>query len=57
MASVSFDPAFSSAISKESPVIITITPTGKSNGVYLSESSSSGFTVIENNDGKSSIAF
>lgn len=53
--SVAFDPAFSAVVSQESPVIVTVTPTGKSNGVYLSDVSKSGFTVIENNDGKSSV--
>jgi hypothetical protein len=51
--SVSFDPAFTSTVSQESPIIVTVTPTGKSYGVYLSEVSSTGFTVVENNDGKS----
>jgi len=51
--SVVFDQVFAESVSQESPVIITVTPTGKSNGVYLSEVSNTGFTVMENNEGKS----
>jgi hypothetical protein len=36
-------------------VIVTVTPAGKSNGVYLSEVSRNGFTVVENDDGKSTV--
>jgi hypothetical protein len=54
-ASIEFDPAFSSVVSAAEPVIVTVTPLGKSNGVYLSEVTSTGFMVIENNDGKSNI--
>jgi len=53
--SIDFDPAFTAAISSETPVVVTVTPTGNSNGVYLSEVSSKGFKVLENNDGKSSV--
>ena len=53
--SVDFDPAFTSAVSSETPVVVTVTPTGNSNGVYLSEISGKGFKVVENNDGKSSV--
>jgi len=50
---VAFDQAFTSSVSTESPVIITVTPTGKSYGVYISEVSHSGFSILENNEGKS----
>ena len=53
--SVDFDPAFIAAVSSETPVVVTVTPTGNSNGVYLSEFSRKGFKVVENNDGKSSV--
>ena len=53
--SVDFDPVFTSAVSSETPVVVTVTPTGNSNGVYLSEFSATGFKVVENNDGKSSV--
>jgi hypothetical protein len=53
--SIAFDQTFSAAVSSESPVIVTVTPIGNSNGVYLSEVSGNGFTVVENNGGKSNI--
>jgi hypothetical protein len=55
MASIDFDPAFAAAVSSETPVVVTVTPTGNSNGVYLSEVTGKGFKVAENNSGKSSI--
>ena len=54
-ASIAFDPAFTTSVSSETPVIVTVTPIGNSNGVYLSEVSGSGFTVVENNTGRSSV--
>jgi len=53
--SIDFDPAFTAAVSSETPVVVTVTPTGSSNGVYLAEVSGKGFKVAENNDGKSSV--
>ncbi len=53
--SISFDPAFSASVSSDAPVIVTVTPVGNSNGVYLSEVSGNGFTVVENNGGKSNV--
>lgn len=53
--SIDFDPAFADAVSTETPVVVTVTPTGSSNGVYLAEVSGKGFKVAENNDGKSSV--
>lgn len=55
MVSIEFDPAFKAIVSSESPVVVTVTPTGSSNGVYLAEVSSKGFKVAENNNGKSSV--
>ncbi len=54
-ASISFDAAFAASVSSETPVIVTVTPIGNSNGVYLAEVSRSGFTVVENNAGKSNV--
>lgn len=53
---VIFDPAFIHAVSPDEPVIVTVTPLGKSKGVYLDEISGNGFRVMENEDGKSNIA-
>lgn len=55
-ASIAFDPAFAASVSSEAPIIVTVTPTGNSNGVYLATVSKSGFTVVENNDGKNNVA-
>jgi hypothetical protein len=54
-ANIAFDPSFAASVSSEAPVIVTVTPIGNSNGVYLAEVSGSGFTVVENNAGKSNI--
>jgi hypothetical protein len=54
-ASVSFDPVFASAVSKDAPIVITITPIGESNGIHLTETTSAGFSMAENNSGKSNI--
>jgi len=54
-ASIVFDQAFTASVSPDEPVVVTVTPAGNSNGVYLSEVSGNGFTVIENNNGKSNL--
>lgn len=55
--SIQFDDAFASAVSDSEPIVITITPIGKSEGVYLDRVNPDGFDVAENNDGKSSVQF
>lgn len=54
-ANIAFDPSFAASVSSEAPVIVTVTPIGNSNGVYLAEVSAAGFTVVENNAGKSNV--
>jgi len=54
-ANIAFDPAFLASVSSEAPVVVTVTPIGRSNGVFLSDVSADGFTVIESNDGKSNV--
>lgn len=56
-ASIIFDEAFANIVSNSEPVIVTITPIGKSKGVYLDAVDSDGFRVEENENGKSSIQF
>jgi hypothetical protein len=56
MMTIAFDPSFAASVSSEAPIIVTVTPIGNSNGVYLAAVSGSGFTVVENNAGKSSVA-
>jgi hypothetical protein len=52
---IEFDEDFKRVVSPDVPVIVTVTPTGNSNGVYVSEVTKDGFTVMENNGGKSSV--
>ncbi|GAB4368281.1 MAG: hypothetical protein Kow0042_09370 [Calditrichia bacterium] len=54
---IEFDEHFKQAVSKEIPVVVTVTPLGSSNGLYISETRSDGFTVLENNNGKSNVTF
>lgn len=55
--SVSFDQTFTDVISDKVPVIITVTPLGQTRGVYISESDSHGFTLKENDAGRSNADF
>ncbi|HPI85824.1 MAG TPA: hypothetical protein PLR01_05585 [Bacteroidales bacterium] len=52
---ISFDPAFTAALASEESLVITVTPVGESQGVHLSDISTTGFKVMENNAGKSSV--
>lgn len=52
---VPFDKAFSQIISNIDDVIITATPQGKSNGVYIDKISKDGFWIYENNEGTSNV--
>lgn len=54
-ASIKFDQAFVSSVSGGEPIIVTVTPLGSSQGVYLTEISSTGCTIMENNAGKSNV--
>lgn len=55
--SITFDQAFADVVSTDEPIIVTITPIGKSNGVYLDEVDAAGFSVGENNNGRSNVQF
>lgn len=55
--SINFDAAFSGIVSENEPIIVTITPIGQSNGVFLEKVDGRGFNVVENNDGKSNVQF
>ncbi|OFY36453.1 MAG: hypothetical protein A2W91_02610 [Bacteroidetes bacterium GWF2_38_335] len=44
---VNFEESFTQLISDETPVVVTVTPIGKSNGVYLEYVRNSGFKVVE----------
>jgi hypothetical protein len=54
-AGVSFDPAFQAAVSLKEPVVVTVTPTGPCNGVYLSKVNGNGFEMVEMNEGRSNV--
>lgn len=54
-ATIGFDPSFAAVVSADAPIIITVTPIGNSNGVFLAEVNTNSFTVMENNAGKSNI--
>ncbi|MBP6872604.1 MAG: hypothetical protein KBC43_11405 [Bacteroidales bacterium] len=54
-ADIQFDPAFTTIASKTEPVVITVTPIGECNGIHLKSVSASGFTIAENNAGKSNV--
>ena len=54
-ANIFFDQSFAQAVSEKEPIIVTVTPMGNSNGVYLSTVDNRGFSVIENNGGKSNV--
>ena len=52
---VPFERAFSQIISNIEDVIITASPQGKSNGVYIDQITKEGFWLYENNDGTSNV--
>jgi hypothetical protein len=54
---VSFKDAFKNLVSSNEPINITITPTGETNGVYVSKVTSEGFYVKENRNGNSNVSF
>jgi hypothetical protein len=55
--SIQFDDAFANVVSDNEPIVVTITPIGASEGVYLQNVDSKGFSVVENRDGKSNVQF
>ncbi|KPL17752.1 MAG: hypothetical protein AMJ92_11145 [candidate division Zixibacteria bacterium SM23_81] len=54
---IEFGDNFTNAVSSAEPIIVTVTPHGNTNGVYISDVKTSGFTVVENNQGKSTVDF
>ncbi len=52
---VTFDQNFRRVVSSEVPVVVTVTPIGGSQGVHLDRVGPDGFTVMENNAGKSDV--
>jgi len=56
-ADVALDPRFANVIDSSSPYIVTITPEGNSDGLYVANRSASAFTVRESQGGRSTIGF
>ncbi len=56
-ATITFDEAFINAVSPDFPVVVTVTPMGLTQGLYLTETSTSGFGVAEAGDAKSNTRF
>lgn len=54
---VSFSRKLSPLLSSEEPITVTVTPLGNSQGLYIENVTTEGFTVVENNNGTSSVKF
>jgi len=54
---IEFEEAFKKIISSETRPNVVVTPLAECNGIYISEISENGFTVVENNAGRSNIEF
>jgi len=57
VANIQFDEKYNNLISEKESIIITVTPNGQTNGVFIQNSKTTGFTVVENNGGKSNTTF
>lgn len=56
-ATIQFDSKYVQFISAQNPVLVTVTPNGESNGVFVTNTTRNGFTVQENNHGQSNVPF
>ncbi|MBN2541530.1 hypothetical protein JXI42_01550 [bacterium] len=54
---IGFDENFKALVSHEIPVVVTVSPLGSCEGIYISGIDARGFTVIEDHGGKSNIGF
>lgn len=54
-ATVFFKEAFKNAVGNIDDLVITATPQGNTQGVYITGITQNGFTVVENNEGKSNV--
>jgi len=54
---IGFDENFQKTASPDYPVIVTVTPIGPSQGIYLETADATGFSIRENNGGRSDIEF
>lgn len=53
---IALDPEFSKIVAPELPLNVTVTPTGPSNGVYVTDVSPTGFRIVENGNGSATIS-
>jgi hypothetical protein len=56
-ARVRLDPAFANVIDRHASYVVFVSPEGESRGLYVTEKTLTGFTVIENAGGRSTIPF
>lgn len=56
-ADVRLDPAFANVIDRHSPYVVFVSPEGPNRGLYVTQKTASGFTVMENPGGRSTIPF
>lgn len=56
-ANIAFDDAFAQVVSGSEPIVVTVTPIGRSKGIFLEQVDAAGFNVEENERGKSSVQF
>lgn len=54
---IAFDNNYSSLIDSNKPIIVTVSPMGESNGVYVTNVTNKGFYVKENGNGNSNVNF
>lgn len=54
---ISFDKNYANLIDSNKPIIVTVSPMGESNGIYVSKVSKDGFYVTENGNGISNVDF
>jgi len=52
---ITFDDNFSSIVSDDIPIVVTVTPVGQSEGVYVSQVNKDGFSIVENNNARSNV--
>ncbi len=57
LCTIMFSSEFRNSLSKDYPVIVTVTPMGESNGIYLVNVNNNGFSIKENNYGNSNVQF
>ena len=56
-ARIAIDPSLARAIDPSAPYVVFVSPEGQSRGLYVTNRTPGGFTVAENDGGRSSISF